>query len=160
MNPKTDLREQAPIGEATDAGEMIAELAKFLGLPPSALLPVCLYLIGVALGNAAKVVSWIFPEPLNLALGCLVCEDKHGPLARVIDFLSRPIRAIQDAQLRGLSERARKILQEELARMEAEDAKVLLHTEVQGARLNDGATQIAKLQRIVRPYFWVDDARP
>src|SRR5205823_11793753 len=150
MNTQTsELSDQGPKREATEAGEMVAQMAKVVGLQPASLLPVFLHLVGVTLGNSAKVATSMFPDTLNLALGCLVCEDGQGPLTRAIDFLSKPIRSAQDADVIRLGERARRILEGEVVRMEVEDAKFLLQEQSEGAGLNTGLTQ--NLRRSIRP---------
>ena len=81
-------------------------------------------------------------------------------MSRAIDFLVQALRDFQDAQLTGLGDRGRVIVQKEVAKLEAEYAKASSLEAADDSSIEVLLRRIAKLRRSARPFLWVEDLQP
>jgi hypothetical protein len=145
---------------AMDLGEGICTAAKLLEVDAGASFVAFLNAVAMAAGNAFKVRIPIFPSPLNLALALVVCHDdrNHNRLPQAISFFVQSLRDFQEQNPFTISDRGRKLVEEEIAKLEAN------HT--RSASLGDTASsessvaQIATLRRSLYPFVLIEDPGP
>jgi hypothetical protein len=116
--------------------------------------------VGGAVGNTIKLRTPIFAGPVNLALSCVFYHAGPNPMTLVLDKLLEPFRRFQDKRAKSLSERGRRVLEKEVAKLEAAEAKANAQ-EVQGDDPSAMAgPDLRILKRPLRPYVLIDDLQP
>jgi hypothetical protein len=161
LDPDKQAIEGAAVKDfSPGVSEVVAELANVTGLQLGSAWQVLLVTMGTVVGNAVKMLTPIFPGPLNLALQGVVCEDGQGRMVRAIDFLIQVLRDFQDRQFTTLGGRGLEIVEKEIAKLEAEYAKASSLEAADESTTEAYVTRIARLRRSVRPFLWVEDLQP
>lgn len=160
MDPKDAQLHYPQPGISARAGQAVTALAGLLGLQPWAVFQLLIPVVGSAVGNAIKVRTPILSTPLNLAFHCLLCVERLSPMTNALDFLLQPFRDFQDQRAKLLSKRGRELLEKEVAKLEAFEARARAQEALEEDATIIPKTNISLLCRPLHPFVVLDDPRP